>query len=104
MKTTKEKGIGAHSLAYNIFGWEECVVAPKWGLGKMISGSIIHIDLHKPNNKLVRVQLKHFWCTNEPWAYTRFTKLIMAWTLVKPPPSPLVFSMVCHRGLGLIIL
>jgi len=98
MKTMKEKGIGACSLVYNIFGWEECVVASRWGLGKMISGSIIHIDLHKPNNKLVSVQLKHFWCMNKPWAYTRFTRFIMVWTLMKSPPSPLVISMVYHRG------
>jgi hypothetical protein len=26
-----------------------------WGLGRVISKSIIHIDLHKPNNKLVSV-------------------------------------------------
>ncbi len=34
----------------------------------MTSRSIIHTDLHKPNNKLVNAQLQHFWCTNEPWA------------------------------------
>ncbi len=32
----------------------------------MKSGSIIHTNLHKPNNKLVSAQLEHFWCTNEP--------------------------------------
>jgi hypothetical protein len=30
---------------------------------------IIHMDLHKPNNKLVNAWLKHFWCMDEPWAY-----------------------------------
>jgi len=34
------------------------------------NGSIIHTTLHKPNNKLVNAWLEHFWCTNEPWAYT----------------------------------
>jgi hypothetical protein len=34
-------------------------------LGRAISGSIIHMDLHKPNNKLVSVELEHFWCTDE---------------------------------------
>ncbi len=24
--------------------------------------------MHKPNNKLVSIELGHFWCTNEPWA------------------------------------
>ncbi len=35
----------------------------------MTSRSIIHIDLHKPNDKLVNVWLEHFWCTSKPWAY-----------------------------------
>jgi hypothetical protein len=38
------------------------------GLGWGTSGSIIHMDLHKPNNKLVSAELEQFWCTNEPWA------------------------------------
>jgi hypothetical protein len=29
------------------------VGASEWGLKQVTSGSIIHIDLHKPNNKLV---------------------------------------------------
>ncbi len=38
------------------------------GLGRMTSMSIIHMDLHNPNNKLVSAQLEHFWCISEPWA------------------------------------
>jgi hypothetical protein len=38
------------------------------GLGRLASTSITHTDLHKPNNKLVSAQLKHFWCTDESWA------------------------------------
>jgi len=30
------------------------------GLGRLTSNSIIHIDLHKPNNKLVSAYLEHF--------------------------------------------
>jgi hypothetical protein len=30
-----------------------CVGAAEWGLPQMTSKSIIHMDLHKPNNKLV---------------------------------------------------
>jgi hypothetical protein len=30
------------------------------GLGRLINNSITHTDLHKPNNKLVSVQLQHF--------------------------------------------
>jgi hypothetical protein len=40
------------------------------GLGKMISNLITHMNLHKPNNKLVSVELEHLWCTNEPRANT----------------------------------
>jgi hypothetical protein len=40
------------------------------GLRRIISESIIHINLHKPNNKLVNVELEHFWCMDEPGANT----------------------------------
>ncbi len=50
------------------FGVERCVRAPKWGLGRLTRNSITHTNLHKPNNKLVSVWLKHFWCVDEPWA------------------------------------
>jgi len=49
------QGVGAHSLARNTLGVEGRVEVPRWGLGKVTSGSIIHMDLHKPNNKLVNV-------------------------------------------------
>jgi len=52
MKTT-EKEIGVHSLARSTLGVKGCVGVPGWGLGRMVSGSIMHMDLHKPNNKLV---------------------------------------------------
>jgi hypothetical protein len=53
------------SLARNTSGVEDHARALEWGLGQMISESIIHIDLHKPNNKLVNALLEHFWCINE---------------------------------------
>ncbi len=53
MKTSKGKGVGAHSLACNTSGVEGRVGAPRWGLERLISKSIIHMDLHKPNDKLV---------------------------------------------------
>jgi hypothetical protein len=49
----KGLGIGVHSLARNISGVEGRVGASRWGLRQMTSESIIHTDLHKPNNKLV---------------------------------------------------
>jgi hypothetical protein len=42
-----------HSLACSISRVEGHAGALGWGLGQVISGSIIHMDLHKPNNKLV---------------------------------------------------
>jgi hypothetical protein len=47
------KGVGVHSLAHNILGVEGHVGAPRWGLARLISNSIIHMDLHTLNNKLV---------------------------------------------------
>jgi len=51
--TMKGEKVGARSLAHNILGVERRVGAPGWGLGKLTSKSITHIDLHKPNNKLL---------------------------------------------------
>jgi hypothetical protein len=59
MKTEGE-GIGAHSLAYNTSKVEGHVGAPEWGLGRLTSKSITHIDLHNLNKKLVNVKLEHF--------------------------------------------
>ncbi len=57
VKTTKGEGVGAHSLVRSTSGVEGCVGASGWGLGRLTSNSITHTDLHKPNNKLVSVQL-----------------------------------------------
>jgi hypothetical protein len=70
VKTSEGKGVGVHSLAHNILRIEGRVGVPGWGLGQVTSRSIIHTDLHKPNNKLVNAQLKHFWCMDEPQTYT----------------------------------
>jgi len=53
VKTMKGKRIGAFSLVHNTTGVEGHVGAPGWGLGKLTSESITHMNLHKPNNKLV---------------------------------------------------
>jgi hypothetical protein len=67
MKIVKVFGVG--SLTHNTSGVERCAGALRQGLKRMTSGSIIHTDLHNPNNKLVSAWLKPFWCTNEPQAY-----------------------------------
>jgi hypothetical protein len=53
VKTTEREGVGVHSLVRNILGVEERARVQGWGLGRLTSNSIIHTDLHKPNNKLV---------------------------------------------------
>ncbi len=61
MKKTK-KGVGVHFLACSTSWVEGRVEALRWGLGQVTSGSIIHIDLHNPNNKLVSAWLEDFVC------------------------------------------
>jgi hypothetical protein len=53
VKIMKGEGVGVHSLTCNISGVEGHVEAPGWGLKWATSGSIIHTNLYKPNNKLV---------------------------------------------------
>jgi hypothetical protein len=53
VKTTEGCEVGVHSLTCSTLGVEGHAGALGWGLGWMTSDSIIHTDLHKPNNKLV---------------------------------------------------
>jgi len=53
VKTMEKEKIGIRSPTCNILGVGGCVGTPGWGLGQMTNGSIIHTNLHKPNNKLV---------------------------------------------------
>jgi hypothetical protein len=48
-----EEGIGVHSLAHITLGKARSVEALRWGLRQVTNGSILDMDLHKPNNKLV---------------------------------------------------
>ncbi len=66
MKTAEGKGVRARSLARSTSGVEGRVGALEWGLGKLTSNSIIHTDLHKPNNMLVNAWLEHIWCMDKP--------------------------------------
>ncbi len=70
MKTTEGEGVGGRSLARNISKLEGHARALGWGLARLTSKSIIHTELHKPNDKLVDAQLEHLWCTDEPRANT----------------------------------
>ncbi len=53
VKIMEGNRVGARSLAHNTLGVKGCVGASGWGLGRLTSKSITHMDLHKPNNKLV---------------------------------------------------
>ncbi len=55
VKTTEEERVGVCSLTRNTSVVEAHSRASGWGLGRMTSNSIIHMDVHKPNNKLVSV-------------------------------------------------
>jgi hypothetical protein len=52
---TMKEGVGVCSLTHSTSGVEGCAGVPRWGLGRVTSGSIIHKNMHKPNNKLVSV-------------------------------------------------
>ncbi len=69
MKTSKEKRVEVCSLTHNTLGVKGHAGALGWGLRRMISGSIIHTNLHKPN-KLVGAWLEHLWCMDKPRTYT----------------------------------
>jgi hypothetical protein len=66
IEITKEEGIKVRSLIHNNLGVERHVGTSGWGLGQVTNGSIIHIHLHKPNNKLVNVWFEHLWYIDEP--------------------------------------
>jgi hypothetical protein len=53
VKIAEGSRVGVCSLARITLGVEGCARALGWGLRRMTSRSIIHIELHKPNNKLV---------------------------------------------------
>jgi hypothetical protein len=52
------------------FGSKGACWSSEMGPGQVTSKSIIHVDLHKPKNKLVNTELEHFWSMNEAWANT----------------------------------
>ncbi len=53
VKTSEGERIGVHSLVCSTLGVEGRAEALGQGLGRMTSNSITHMDLHKPNNKLI---------------------------------------------------
>ncbi len=59
VETTKE-GVEIHSQTHNILKVERRAGVSGWGLGRVTSGLIIHMNLHKLNNKLVNAWLEHF--------------------------------------------
>jgi hypothetical protein len=68
VETTKKRVV-VRSLTCSLLGVKGHAGASGWRLGRMTSESIIHMDLHKLNNKLVNAWLEHFWCMDELRAY-----------------------------------
>jgi hypothetical protein len=53
VKIMEKEIVRVQFLARSTLGVKGMSEALGWGLGRMISESIIHIDLHKPNNNFV---------------------------------------------------
>jgi hypothetical protein len=60
VKTMETERVGVRSLTCNILGVEGFARALGWGVGQVTNKLIIHMDLYKPNNKLVSAWLEHF--------------------------------------------
>ncbi len=58
--TMEGKKVGAHSLVHNTLGVKGHVRTSKWNLWGLTNKSIIRLDLHKPNIKLVNAYLDIF--------------------------------------------
>jgi hypothetical protein len=70
VKKTKGQWVRVHSLIRSTSSVKGHARAPRWGLWWVTSKSIIHMYLHKPNNKLINAYLEYFWCMDEPRANT----------------------------------
>jgi hypothetical protein len=53
VKITEGEEVGVSSMVRNTSRVEGCAGALGWGLGRLTRNSITHMDMHKPNNKLV---------------------------------------------------
>jgi hypothetical protein len=97
-KIMEDEGIWVRSLACSILRVERCAKVMGQGLEQTTSGSIIHMNLHKPNNKLVNAWLKHFWCMDEP--QTHIDLQDSSWPRLggKPPPSSLYYYLWLATG------
>jgi len=58
--TMEGEGVGARSLICSTLGVEGRVRAPGWVLGRLTSKSIIYMNMHKPNSKLVSASWNTF--------------------------------------------
>jgi len=67
---TSEEGVMVRFLAHRISKVDGCAGALGWRLKWVTNRLIIHMNLHKLNNKLVSAWLEHFWCTDKSRAYT----------------------------------
>jgi len=68
-KWWKEKELGHIPWLAALWGRGACW-SFGWDYDEWQEVQLLTWNLHKPNNKLVSTELKHFWCINEPWANT----------------------------------
>ncbi len=97
MKTIDKERIDALSLAHSTLGVKGCVGAAWWGLGRMTSEPIIHMDLYKLNNQLVSASWNTFgaW-TSHGHTWTHKTHHNSNWGEAINFPL-MVFFVIGHR-------
>ncbi len=101
MKTMKEKKFRVSSFICNTSRRKKrCFRTSKCGLKRMTSGSIIHIDLHKPNNKLIKCIIGALLVMDKPWAYTDSQS--SSWPkLGEATTFPPLYNIICDSPQGL---
>jgi len=98
VKTSEGWRVGVHSLARSTSkGVEGRVGTSGWGLGWMTSRSIIHMDLYKPNNKLVNHSWNIFYARMNH-GQTQTHKIHHHPDLGKATTSPLIVFYVLGHG------
>jgi hypothetical protein len=97
LKITEEQKVGACSLAYSILEGSRGVLEIRDGTRKNWQAWITHTNVHKTNTRW----LVHSWSTfgvKMSHGQLGFTRLTMARTWGKPPPSPLIVYFVPFHG------
>jgi hypothetical protein len=93
----EESKVKARSLVHSTLGGgggvEERAGAPRIGLGKMTSNLFIHMDLHKAKQQVGQCIAGALLVLGQATGKLELTRLTMARTGGKPPPSPLYYTL-----------